>query len=244
MMAEARFFVEGVYGAGQTLMLVGDDAHKIVDVLRKRSGDSIQIVDSTAQRFEATVEIEDRTVRARLGERSAPAAQERFEITVAQGLPKGQKMDFVVEKLTELGVTAIVPLYSERSVVVETGNTKIDRWRRLAKTAAAQCGRNNIPEVSEPLAFEKLVQSFSDYDRVLFPWELAEQVPLKTVLPELVENARRILVVIGPEGGFSHTEAEAAQDRGARVIGLGTRILRTETAALVVVALLNYVAGV
>jgi 16S rRNA (uracil1498-N3)-methyltransferase len=243
-MAAARFFVEGVYGAGQTLTLAGDDAHKIVDVLRKRSGDTIQIVDSTAQRFEATLEIVDRTVRARLGERFVPSAPERFEITVAQGVPKGQKMDFVVEKLTELGAATIVPLYSERSVVVDTGSSKIDRWRRLAKTAAAQCGRDKIPEVAEPLEFQKLVESFSDYDCVLFPWELAEQVPLKTVLPELVDSARRIFVVIGPEGGFSHAEAEAAQRHGAHVIGLGTRILRTETAALVVVALLNYVAGV
>lgn len=243
-MAAARFFVEGVYGAGQTLTLAGDDAHKIVDVLRKRSGDTVQIVDSTAQRFEATLEIADRTVRARLGERFVPSVSERFEITVAQGVPKGQKMDFVVEKLTELGAATIVPLYSERSVAVDTGNAKLDRWRRLAKAAAAQCGRDTIPDVAEPLEFQNLVESFSGYDCVLFPWELAEQVPLKTVLPELVERARRILVVIGPEGGFSHAEAEAAQRHGAHVIGLGTRILRTETAALVVVALLNYVAGV
>jgi len=243
-MATARFFVEGVYGAGQTLTLAGDDSHKILDVLRKRSGDTIQIVDSTAQRFEATLEIVDRTVRARLGERFVPAIPERFEITVAQGLPKGQKMDFVVEKLTGLGAATIVPLYSERSVVVDTGSAKIDRWRRLAKTAAAQCGRDKIPEVTEPLEFQKVVASFSDYDCVLFPWELAEQVSLRSVLPELIERAGRILVVIGPEGGFSHAEAEAAQRHGAHVVGLGTRILRTDTAALVVVALLNYVSGV
>lgn len=243
-MAAATFFVEGVYGAGQTLTLGGDDAHKIVDVLRKRSGDTIQIVDSTAQRFEATLEIEDRTVRARLDEQLAHAAEERLEITVAQGLPKGQKMDFVVEKLTELGVTAIIPLYSERSVVVETGGTKLDRWRRLAKTAAAQCGRDNIPKIAEPLAFQKIIESFSQYDCVLFPWELAEQERLHSVLPELVKNTRRVLIVIGPEGGFSHAEADAAQRSGAHVIGLGARILRTETAAMVVVALLNYETGV
>jgi len=243
-MAAATFFVEGIYGAGQTLTLGGDDAHKIVDVLRKRSGDSIQIVDSTAQRFDATLEIEDRTVRARLDEQLARAAEERLEIMVAQGLPKGQKMDFVVEKLTELGVAAIVPLYSERSIVVDTGSAKLDRWRRLAKTAAAQCGRDTIPKIEEPLAFQDIIKSFSQYDCVLFPWELAEREPLRAVLPRLVKSARRVLIVIGPEGGFSHAEAEAAQRNGAHVIGLGTRILRTETAAMVVVAVLNYVTGV
>ncbi len=240
-MSAARFFVEGNYAAGETLTLKGGDAHKIVDVLRKRSGDSIEIIDSAAQRFAATLEIEGRDVRARLNERHALPKNQPLEITVAQGLPKGQKMDFVVEKLTELGVAAIIPLYSEHTIVTGANSSKLDRWRRLAKTAAAQCGRDRIPEIAEPRAFEKLIESFSSYDAVLFPWELAEQESLRDTLPKLVNGVQRILVVIGPEGGFSHAEAEAAQRAGARTISLGPRILRTETAALVAVALLNYV---
>ncbi len=243
-MAAPRFFVEGVHEAGQTLTLVGDDAHKIAHVLRKRSGDSVQIIDSAAHRFDAVLAIENGAVRARLGEPSAPQVTPRLEITVAQGVPKGQKMDFVVEKLTELGVATIVPLYSERSVVIESGKGKLDRWRRLAKTAAAQCGRDEIPGVAEPVQFAALLQTFSNYDTVLFPWELAGDAPLRDVLPSLIAGARRILIVVGPEGGFAHSEAEAARRGGAHVIGLGAHILRTETAALVVVALLNYLTGV
>ena len=243
-MAAARFFVEGNYATGETLDLSGGDAHKIVDVLRKRTGDAIEIVDSSAQRFAATLQIEGRSVRARLGEPYAPAEKQRPEITVAQGLPKGQKMDFVVEKLTELGVAAVIPIYSERTIVSDAGSTKLDRWRRLAKTAAAQCGRDRIPEIAEPQRFEALLESFFGFDTVLFPWELAEQGSLKDALPGMLENARRVLVVIGPEGGFSHAEAEAAQHAGARLISLGSRILRTETAALVTVAVLNYASGV
>ena len=146
-MAAARFFVEGNYATGETLDLAGGDAHKIVDVLRKRSGESIEIVDSSAQRFAATLQIEGRSVRAYLGESYAPAEHLGLEITVAQGLPKGQKMDFVVEKLTELGVAAVIPIYSERTIVSAAGAAKIDRWRRLAKTAAAQCGRDRFPRL-------------------------------------------------------------------------------------------------
>ena len=239
-MGAAQFFVEGVRAAGETVPIVGGDAHKIVHVLRKRSGDAVEVVDSGAQRFQATLLIEDGAVRARLVERTSSVGHESKQITVAQGLPKGQKMDFVVEKLTELGVHAIVPLLSERSVASGASENKLERWRRLAKTAAAQCGRDDIPQIASPESFDALLESFAQYDRVLFPWELAEEVPLNTVLPKLVENASSILLVIGPEGGFSHAEADRAREHGAHVIGFGRRILRTETAALVAVALLNY----
>ncbi|HEX5275581.1 MAG TPA: RsmE family RNA methyltransferase [Candidatus Rubrimentiphilum sp.] len=239
-MGTPRFFVEGVYDAGQTVTLAGDDAHKIAHVLRKRSGDAVQIIDSGANRFDAVLEVENGTVRALLSAPVASQATPRLHITVAQGVPKGRKMDFVVEKLTELGVAAIVPFYSERSVVIESGRGKVDRWRRLAKSAAAQCGRDEIPEVREPVSFAALLNMFSQYDCVLFPWELAGGAPLRDVLPAMIANARRVLIVVGPEGGFAHSEAEAAERSGAHVIGLGAHILRTETAALVVVALLNY----
>jgi len=243
-MAAPRFFIEGVYGAGQTVALTGNDAHKVSHVLRKRSGDVIQLIDSAANRFDGVLEIESGAVRAQLSEPIPRQVTKRLQITVAQGVPKGRKMDFVVEKLTELGAAAIVPFYSDRSVVIESGKGKLERWRRLAKTAAAQCGRDEIPEVREPVEFAALLEMFSAYDCVLFPWEIADNRPLRGVLPALVADARRVLIVVGPEGGFAHSEAEAAERGGAHVIGLGTHILRTETAALVVVALLNYLTGV
>ena len=205
-----------------------------------QSGDEIEIIDSTAQRFRAFVQIDGRTVRAELFEVVEQTAAPSLKVTVAQGIPKAQKMDFVVEKLTELGVSAIVPLQSERSIVAEVGANKIDRWRRLAKTAAAQCGRADIPQIADPLSFPQLVASFQTYDLVLFPWELAEHVPLHQQLPALVEGKQRILIAIGPEGGFSHQEAQAAQAAGAHLVWLGSRILRTETAALVVLSILSY----
>lgn len=243
-MGAAQFFVEGAYAAGQTVAITGGDAHKIVHVLRKRSGDRVEVVDSRAQRFDATLAIDGDSVRAELGAAAVSAERDALQIVVAQGLPKAQKMDFVVEKLTELGAQTIVPLISERSVALEPSEKKLERWRRLAKTASAQSGRDRVTQIAAPVSFDELLASFRDYDCVLFPWELAEHVALKTVLPQLIKNARRVLVVIGAEGGFSHAETERARESGAHVIGLGSRILRTETAALVVVAVLNYAAGV
>lgn len=210
-------------------------------MLRKRDGDDIVVIDSAAQRFTAGISIDGRCVRASLRERTATAAADAPQIDVAQGVPKGQKMDFVVEKLTELGAARIVPLQSERTVVTDVGANKIERWRRLAKTAAQQCGRDTIAQITEPARFVDVCASFSQYDLVLFPWELADRAPLRDMLPALTAGARRILVVIGPEGGFSHAEADAAQAAGAHLISLGSRIVRTETAALVVLSVLNYV---
>jgi 16S rRNA (uracil1498-N3)-methyltransferase len=233
-----RFFVEGVRAPGDIVAFGGADARKIATVLRLREGDAVAVIDSTATLFAATL---DRSLHAVLGARVAGGESERgLRVTVAQGIPKGQKMDFVVEKLTELGVTALLPFESERSVVIGAGGNKVERWRRLAKTAAAQCGRREIPAVESPLTFADVIARFDGYDCVLFPWELAPRALLRDALPAAVANARDVLVVIGPEGGFSHAEAEAATAAGARVLSLGSRILRTETAGIALLAILNY----
>lgn len=241
-MSARRFFIEDTHAAGERVVVADADAHKIRDVLRLRAGDAIEVVDSAGQIFDATLESVDAGVRAQLvriiDERSDEPS---VYIDVAQGIPKGQKMDFVVEKLSELGVASIIPLASERAVVRDPGDAKVERWRRLAKSAAAQSGRRSILAVDKPMRFDDLIGRFASYDLVLFPWEVAtDDRKLRDALPALAAGARRILVVIGPEGGFSHDEAERAREAGAHVMSLGRRILRTETAALVLVAILQY----
>ncbi len=185
--------------------------------------------------------IDGRSANATLAERKDEPANSLPHITIAQGVPKGQKMDFVVEKLTELGAASIIPLQSERTIVSDVSPNKLERWRRLAKSAAQQCGRNDIPQIEDPLALRDLLARFSDYDLVLLPWELAEGAPLRETLPTLLSEMQRVLVLIGPEGGFSHAEAEAARSAGAQLVSLGSRILRTETAGLVALAVIAYV---
>jgi 16S rRNA (uracil1498-N3)-methyltransferase len=164
---------------------------------------------------------------------------ERLLVDVAQAVPKAARMDFVVEKGTELGAAAFLPFYSERSVGRRVGPEKLARWRRIARSASQQSGRREVPEIHEPLDFEALVERFGEYDTVFFAWELAAPEPLHDRLRALLPQAGRVLIVVGPEGGFAHAEAEAATSRGAHVLWLGSRILRTDTAAVVLLAVIG-----
>jgi 16S rRNA (uracil1498-N3)-methyltransferase len=132
-----------------------------------------------------------------------------------------------------------LPFTSERSVAGESGANKVERWRRLAESAARQSGRRDIPRIDGVASFERILDAFADYDVALFAWELAPQVPVSVRLSQTLSGARTAIVAIGPEGGFSHAEAEAATARGAHLLWLGPRILRTETAALATLAIIG-----
>jgi 16S rRNA (uracil1498-N3)-methyltransferase len=161
-------------------------------------------------------------------------------VTIAQAVPKGQKMDLVVEKATELGAYAIVPVRSARVVGHDTSPAKVERWRRIAKSAAQQSGRTRVPGVADVHDWNALLATFAQYDRVYVPWEVAEPAPLRDVFDGELPDAISVLVVIGPEGGFGADEVDRARAAGAKAISLGRRILRTETAALVVLAAILY----
>ncbi|MDQ2858301.1 MAG: RsmE family RNA methyltransferase, partial [Candidatus Eremiobacteraeota bacterium] len=167
----------------------------------------------------------------------------RLRITLAQGIPKGQKMDYVVEKATELGIARLVPFASERTLGDTARDGKVERWRRLARTAAQQSGRADVMEVGPPVPFAELLEQCNAFDLALVPWELAVHVPLRERLPGLLAGKRTVCIVIGPEGGLSHEEARRAEMAGGRLVSLGTRILRTETAGLVACGALLYESG-
>jgi 16S rRNA (uracil1498-N3)-methyltransferase len=239
-----RFFVEGVHAAGDRVAFAADDARKLVTVLRKRSGDRVQVVDSGGIAYAATLDVDGRSVHATLGEPlDRGPVEASLRVTIAQAVPKGQKMDFVVEKATELGVHAIVPVRSARVTGHDTSPAKVERWRRIAKSAAQQSARVRVPAIADVHDWDALLRSFSAYDRVFVPWELAEPAPLRTTFERDLADANGVLIVIGPEGGFAAEEVQAARAAGATVISLGRRILRTETAALVVLAALFYARG-
>jgi 16S rRNA (uracil1498-N3)-methyltransferase len=229
-----------VHVAGERVVLGRGDAHKIAHVLRKRSGDRIIVIDSAGSVFDAVIDGEG---AVHLGERTERPSEPRVEITLAQAIPKGQKMELVVEKTTELGIARIVPIHTEHVVGRQTSAGKLERWRRIAESAAEQSGRTRVPHIAEVTEWDDLLATFSQYDAVLLPWESLEPVPLKTKLGPLLADASRLLVIIGPEGGFTHDEAAAAIDRGAVAIALGPRILRTETAGIVVLAVVLYETG-
>jgi 16S rRNA (uracil1498-N3)-methyltransferase len=238
----ARFFVEGVFDAGDGVVLERDDARKLRVVLRAATGDSIEVLDSAGRLFAATLRFEGERASALLERELAAPQATALRATLAQGMPKGQKMDFVVEKATELGVARIVPLMTEHTLGGAERDGKLARWRRLAEAAAKQCGRTTVPSVEAPAAWADFVPAAIAQSTLLVPWELAPPVPLNTVLPSLIAG-RAVTVAIGPEGGLTHDEVEVARAAGAAVVSLGSRILRTETAGLVAVSALRYAAG-
>jgi 16S rRNA (uracil1498-N3)-methyltransferase len=242
-MGATRFFAPGILASGELVELGRDDAHKLLVVLRRGSGDAVQIVDSGGRSFAGILEIDGARVSARLLEEVASVRPPSLAITLAQGIPKGAKMDFVIEKATELGVSAVLPFTSERTVGDGGRDGKVERWRRLAKSAAEQCGRRDVPRVDAPSPFAALLKTFTRYDLVLVPWEIADAVPLRERLPGLLPGSATLLLAIGPEGGFSHAEALAAEAAGAQLISLGSRIFRTETAGLVACSALLYATG-
>jgi 16S rRNA (uracil1498-N3)-methyltransferase len=243
-MPRDRFFITGGHAAGERVALAPDDARKLVTVLRRQSGDSVRIVDGAGAEFNARLDIDGKTVHALLELAVSPGATEAAaRIVLAQAIPKGQKMDFIVEKATELGVAAIVPLRSLRVAGERTGEHKHERWQRIAKSAAQQSGRSFVPPIEPEVDWETLRATFPNYERVYLPWEGAGAAPLRDRFEAEAPGASSILLIVGPEGGFSGPEIELAQAAGALPISLGARVLRTETAALVVLAALLYARG-
>jgi 16S rRNA (uracil1498-N3)-methyltransferase len=236
-----RFFVEGRKEVGGSVEIEGGDARKIVRVLRLQRGDTIEVVDSAARTFAASINVAGTVVEATLlecidgGRARLPA----LRVDVAQAIPKARRMDLVVEKCTELGAGAFLPFYCERTIGRDVGPEKLARWRRLGRTAAQQCGRLDIPDVFEPVDFDALLARFAEYDVVLFAWEAAQPEPLHERLARAVPASGRALVVVGPEGGFTHDEADEAERRGGMLVWLGPRILRTDTAAIVLLAVIG-----
>jgi 16S rRNA (uracil1498-N3)-methyltransferase len=162
-------------------------------------------------------------------------------VTLGQGLPKSDKMDFIVQKATELGVSEIIPLVTERTIVkVKDEEKRITRWQKIAKEAAMQSNRMDIPTVGSITSFHNFIMTLDPGPLTLklFPWEEGT-LPIKDVL-RAHADVKKIIVLIGPEGGFSTSEAETAKARGFHLVSLGPNILRTETAAVATLSMILY----
>lgn len=227
---------------GEPVTLTGQLAHRVRHVLRAGVGDRVVLFDPFGNEWLAeVVGWEGKGVQVQLVERKEQDRERKVAITLFQGLPKGDKMDFIIQKATELGVERIVPMVTRRTVVhlnPERAAQKRTRWHRVAAAATEQSGGRFVPEISLPLPFNQAVQEAAQADQWLLFYEAAE-IPLRERLRGSA-TPRRVAIMVGPEGGFDPEEVALAQKHGAVVVGLGQRILRTETAALVAVALVLY----
>ena len=234
-----RVFVDQPLRTAAEVGLDADVSHHLSRVLRLKPGASLRVFDGTGAEFEATlVTATRRGARLAVEQAVANDSEPELRLTLAQGISRGERMDLVVQKATELGVARIVPLLTERSVVrldAERGARRTAHWRRIVISACEQSGRCRLPDLEEPLAFEQWLDELPAAGA-----RLSLQPGASRRVRDLeVPADGQATIVIGPEGGLSPRERELLDDEGFVHISLGPRILRTETAALAMVAMLQ-----
>ncbi len=237
----ARFPISNKNISNQEAIITGSDYKHIVKVLRLKPGDEVLLFDETSyEHVGKIVEINKTEIRVEIRTSTEVKVESDTEITLLQGIPKGSKMDVIIEKATELGVNAIVPVITERSQVRETN--KALRWQRIASESSKQCGRVTAPTIHEVIGFDDCGIYCRGSDLRIICYERS-----KTKLSDYIKSASQpptaVIIFIGPEGGFSESEINLATEWGFSPVGLGPRIMRTETASVVAVAILQSMLG-
>lgn len=229
------FYLSGPARTGETVPLLEEESRHALKVLRLTAGEKIVALDGQGGRFSAELCPEGGRALARLME-ALPDNEPARRLTLYQGLPKADKLEWIVQKGTELGVSAFCPVEMRNSVARVKGG-KEERLERIAREAVKQCRRGRVPEILPAARLEAVLPQMARHELLLVPWENAQGRTLRSALQGKPE-ARDIGLVIGPEGGIDPKEIEALQALGALPVTLGPRILRTETAALAAAALL------
>lgn len=231
--------------AAGSLSVTGDEHHYLFRVLRMRAGDRLTLFDGEGRQAEAEVgAIGGRTAELRVGEPTVAPAGSAPRLTVLLSIIKGERMDFCLPKLVELGVGRIIPVLAERSVVKldgERAEKRRERYRAQVRAAAQQCRSTILPLVDPVSRLGEALARVAAADLKLVLWEDARAVPLRAALPATVPA--QVAVLVGPEGGLTEEEVERAREAGFAAVGLGPRILRAETAAVASAAILAYALG-
>ncbi|MBQ9551058.1 MAG: 16S rRNA (uracil(1498)-N(3))-methyltransferase [Lachnospiraceae bacterium] len=240
-----RFFVDPSDIKGQDIYIGGRDYNHIKNVLRMKRGEVVSISDGVSgNEYRCHIEdIGEERVHLRLDFIKEADIELPVKVTLFQGIPKSDKMDMIIEKCTELGVSEIVPVRTERSVVrldERKAEKRREHWQGKAEAAAKQSKRAVIPEIRPIAGMEEALEHAGDFDFKLIPYELSEGFQKTRDIMSGIKPGDRIAVFIGPEGGFSEEEIKNAEEKGFIPITLGRRILRTETAAPVLLSWLIY----
>jgi 16S rRNA (uracil1498-N3)-methyltransferase len=241
-----KFFVSKDNIINDIAIIDGDDVKHIYKVLRLESGDKININNCVGKEYLGEiVSVDKKEVKVNLLKELTVSNESNLKITLFQGLPKSTKMDLIVQKGTELGISEITPIITERVIVKsELGEfNKTERWKRIALEACKQSKRSLIPEINTPIEFEDFLERAKEFDLIVVPYENAEDFGIKNLIDTIDYPVNKIAMVIGPEGGFEDSEIKELLDRGSKIVTLGSRILRTETAGFVCATLLQYELG-
>ena len=251
-MTIARIFFPRKMAAGDRCTLTGEDRQYVATVLRMRKDERVLLFDGDGCEYEAVIRGQDQE-RVQLEiVRKTTIQNNALQITLAQSLPKAKKMDFIIEKACELGVTRIIPFFSRRSVphlTPDKTTAKQVRWQKIAREAARKSHSAGIPEVSEIMNWENMLRSSENSgeergEKIIF-WEEETRTNLKQVLRDKKsEPNRNFFLIVGPEGGFAREEIELAERMGFTSVSLGRQILKVETAALAILAIIQYERGI
>ena len=236
-----KFFVDKNSIGEKNIEITGDDANHIATVLRAKVDEEIVICDGYGTDYRCRlIGINKKQVLAEIIEKFKNENEPDLKITLFQGLPKGDKMELVIQKCIEIGVDKIVPVMTENTVVKigDKAEKKNIRWNKIAESAAKQCGRGKIPHVDKIISFKEAIESIKDLDTAIIPYEKETKNSIKKFATNFKGNS--IGIFIGPEGGFSEEEIALCKENGIESVTLGKRILRTETAGLVTSVILLY----
>ena len=242
-----RFYVDQDAVKGEEITLTGEDNNHIRNVLRMRSGEEITVCDGAGTDYACRLtELSKDCVKAQILTKAASQTELPLRLVLFQGMPKKDKMEWIIKKAVELGVSQVVPVLTKRTVVKLEDEKKEEkkraRYKAIARAAAMQSMRGMIPDIAPAMRFADAIRAAGELDAILIPYERAVGMEdTKAVFDKLVaDGVRSIGVFIGPEGGFEEEEVQLAVTSGAFSITLGHRILRTETAGLVALSLLMF----
>lgn len=242
-----KFFVTQDKITENQIIIDTEDVAHISRVLRLGIGDHVTVCDSQGTDYEAEIaEMEQKQIVCSITEKRASESEPNIKVTLFQGLPKASKMEYIIQKTTELGISEIVPVKLSRCVVKidnkKDERKKLDRWQKISEAAAKQSGRGIVPQISEIMTLDEVIKRSKEFDLFFVPYECEEQKTLKEVLLSR-SDIKTVGFIIGPEGGFDPAETEKLHESGIDTVTLGKRILRTETAGEAVLAMTMYEIG-
>jgi len=242
-----RFYIDASAVAGSLATLSGSEAHHLKNVLRLKPEDCIKLIDGTGSEYEAVIKsLAAEKVEIEIRRKLQPPLNTGVRILVAQAFLKEKKMDDLVRKLSELGIAGWIPFFAQRSVPKPDQKRlagRLRRWQRIAAEAVKQCRRSDVLRIHAPLSFKAMLEFSQGWDLKMIFWE-NETAPLIADAELKAEGAlKKVMLMLGPEGGFTEQEIAAARQAGFAIAGLGPRILRAETATLAACTLIQYIYG-
>lgn len=241
----STFYIKDEQINGNKIYILGEDVKHIKNVLRYKIDDCLDVCDESGTRYKTKiVDFEDNKIKVDIIEISSETTEPSINVTLFQGLPKSDKMDMIIQKCTELGIKEVVPVMMDRVIIKLDEKNEVkkqERWKKIAKEASKQSGRQVIPIIQKATNLKNIIENLSKYDIVIVPYECEKDNMLKKVLKNTENKLVNIAIIIGPEGGFSDEDIKLlSKCEKLKKVSLGPRILRTETAGLATLAMLMY----